>query len=208
MCRFLMMRGEKPFEAESVLDSFRERCRDSREYQGHGWGAAWRCAGVWSRYKSLTPIWDDAPELPAEVDFLVVHARSAFRDEGIALENNMPFYRGQRVFVFNGELQGVRLRVPGRIGAEKVFHLIEQRDVGDLDEAVAAADELLVSKSARVRAMNLALTDGDRIYASCRFTEMPDYFTLHYREDDVAAVCSEKLDESFAPMANGERRVL
>ncbi len=203
-----MMRGEQPFAAMPVLESFRERCRDSREYQGHGWGAAWRSSGAWSRYRSLTPIWDDDPELPAEVDFLVVHARSAFRDEGIDIENNMPFYRGERVFVFNGELQGVRLRVPGRIGAEKIFNLIEGRDEGDLDAAVAAADSLLVSKSERVRAMNLALTDGDRIYASCRFTESPDYFTLHYREGALAAVCSERLDNSFEPMASGERRVL
>ena len=208
MCRFLMMRGEQPFQALPVLESFRERCRDSREYQGHGWGAAWRSSGAWSRYRSLTPIWDDDPDLPSEVDFLVVHARSAFRDEGIDIENNMPFYRGERVFVFNGELQGVRLQVPGRIGAEKIFNLIEGRDEGDLDVAVAACDSLLVSKSARVRAMNLALTDGDRIYTSCRFTELPDYFTLHYREGALAAVCSERLDDSFKPMASGERRVI
>jgi len=50
----------------------------------------------------------------------------------------MPFYRGERVFVFNGELRGVRLRVPGRIGAEKIFNLIEGRDAGDLDAALAA----------------------------------------------------------------------
>lgn len=206
-----MMRGEQPFAAGPVLESFRQRCRDSREYQGHGWGATWRSSGTWSRYRSLTPIWDDDPELPSDVDFLVVHARSAFRDEGIEIENNMPFYRGERAFVFNGELRGVRLRIPGRIGAEKIFHLInerDERDTGDLDAAVAAADSLLVSKSEHVRAMNLALTDGDRIYASCRFTESPDYFTLHYREGRLAAVCSERLDESFEPMASGERRVL
>lgn len=213
MCRFLMMRGNanEAFDPRSVLATFRERCRDSREYQGHGWGAAWRVEGAWSRYKSLTPIWDDDPELPKEADFLIVHARSAFRDEGIVIENNMPFYRGERAFVFNGELQGVRLRIPGRIGAEKIFHLIEQKDQGNLDDAVAAADDLLVSKSERVRAMNVALTDGDRIYTSCRYTEMPDYFTLYFREGregNVAAVCSEPLDESFEPMASGERRVL
>jgi glutamine amidotransferase len=156
----------------------------------------------------LSPIWDDDAELADEVDFLVVHARSAFRDEGIVVENNMPFYRGDRVFVFNGELQGVRLRVPGRIGAEKVFHLIQERDEGDLDAAVASADRLLVAKSDRVRALNLALTDGDDIYASCRYDESPDYFTLHYREGDIAAVCSAPLDASFMPMASGERRVL
>lgn len=206
-----MMRGEEPFDAGGVLDTFRERCRHSREYQGHGWGAAWRASGEWARYRSLTPIWDDALALPGDVDFLIVHARSAFRDEGIALENNMPFYRDERTFVFNGELHGVRLRVPGRIGAEKIFHLIEQQgelNSGDLDDAVAEADRLLVSKSARIRALNLALTDGDRIYASCRFTEMPDYFTLHYRDDALAAVCSEPLDDHFVPMSSGERLVL
>lgn len=203
-----MMRGQTAFEARPVLDAFREACRDSREYQGHGWGATWRSDGTWERYRSLTPIWDDEVELPKEVDFLVVHARSAFRDEGIAIDNNMPFYRGDRVFVFNGELQGVRLRVPGRIGAEKVFHLIQDRDEGDLSAAVAAADSLLVSKSARVRALNVAVTDGERIYASCRYTESPEYFTLHFREGEIAAVCSEPLDASYAPMASGERRVI
>ncbi len=203
-----MMRGQQSFEVAPVLESFRKICHDSREYQGHGWGATWRSGGSWARYRSLSPIWEDDAALATDVDFLVVHARSAFRDEGIAIENNMPFYRGERVFVFNGELQGVRLRVPGRIGAEKVFHLIQERDEGDLDAALASADRLLVSKSERVRAMNIALTEGEQIYASCRYDESPDYFTLHYREGDLAAVCSEPLDESFVPMANGERRVI
>lgn len=208
MCRFLMMRGQEPFETGPVLEAFRRVCRDSREYQGHGWGATWLANGAWERYRSLTPIWEDLPDIPREVDFLVAHARSAFRDEGIIIENNMPFYCDDRVFVFNGELQGVRLRVPGRIGAEKVFHLIQERDEGHLDAAVAAVDRLLLSKSRRVRALNMAVTDGDRIYASCRYTESPDYFTLHYREGAVAAVCSEPLDENYAPMANGECRVV
>lgn len=203
-----MMRGQRPFEAQPALEAFRNVCRDSREYQGHGWGATWRSDGTWERHRSLTPIWDDEIDLPKEVDFLVVHARSAFRDEGIAIENNMPFYRGNRVFVFNGELQGVRLRVPGRIGAEKVFHLIQEQDEGDLSAAVASADSLLVSKSARVRALNVAVTDGDRIYTSCRYTESPEYFTLHFRKGEIAAVCSEPLDASYVPMASGERRVI
>ena len=97
---------------------------------------------------------------------------------------------------------------PGRIGAEKVFHLIQERDEGDLDAAVESADRLLRAKSERVRAMNVALTEGEQIYASCRYDESPDYFTLHYREGDVAAVCSEPLDASYVPMANGERRVI
>ena len=141
MCRFLMMRSDAPFETAEVLATFRRKCRESVEYQGHGWGAAWRAAGIWFRHKSLTPIWEDRFEIPKEVGFLIVHARSAFKDTGITIENNMPFYRDERAFVFNGELRGVRLRVPGRIGAEKVFHLIERavnQVDGDLSKALAA----------------------------------------------------------------------
>lgn len=169
---------------------------------------ALRASGMWERYRSLTPIWEDSPALPASVDVLLVHARSAFRNEGIDTENNMPFYRGDVCFVFNGELRGVRLRAPGRIGAEKLFHLILARKRGDFSEALAATDWLVRSRSRYVRAMNVALTDGAAIYAHCRFAERPDYFTLHYRTGDPSGVCSETLDESFRPMENGETRVL
>lgn len=208
MCRFLMLRGEHAFAPKEWLQEFRARCETSPEYQGHGWGASWRSEGSWSRYRSLTPIWQDEPALPDRVDFLVLHARSAFRDEGIAVENNMPFYRDERIFVFNGELHGVRLRVPGRIGAEKVLTLLEEQDEGDLGAAVEATDALLRAKSRRVRALNFAVTDGHAIHASCRYTESRDYFTLHFREGELAGVCSEPLDDRFAPMANGERRTI
>jgi glutamine amidotransferase len=164
-------------------------------------------SGRWKRYRSLTPIWEDSPPLPRKVEMLVLHARSAFRNEGIDVRNNMPFYRDDLCFVFNGELQGVRLRAPGRIGAEKIFHLILEQRVG-LQAALAATDRLVRSRSRYVRAMNVALTDGSAIYAHCRFGEKPDYFTLHYRAGEVSGVSSEPLDESFRPMANGETRVL
>ena len=120
----------------------------------------------------------------------------------------MPFYEGERIFVFNGELRGVRLRLPGRIGAEKVFRLIQREDRGDLSQAIRAADRLLASKSRYIRAMNVALTDGERIHARCHFNESPDYFTLHYRNDRVPAVCSEPLDKDWRPLADGEQIAL
>ena len=208
MCRFLMMRSGGPFEAAPVLARFRTRCEESVEFQGHGWGAAWRAAGSWSRYRSLKPIWKDSLDLPEEVDFLVLHARSAFRDRDIAIENNMPFYEDERIFVFNGELRGVRLSLPGRIGAEKVFRLVRRQETEGLPNAISEADRLLLAKSRYVRALNLAVTDGEAIHASCRYNESPEYFTLHYRDDEIRAVCSEPLDASWKPMANGEQRTL
>jgi predicted glutamine amidotransferase len=211
MCRFLMLRRESGFDPRPALETFRDRCRRSVEFQGHGFGLAFRARGEWSRYRSLTPIWEDALdalELPRSVDFLIVHARSAFRNEGIAVENNMPFYRGDTSFVFNGELRGVRLRVPGRIGAERVFELVLTRERGDLSQALVSADGLLHRRSRYVRALNMALTDGRKIFAHCRFNESPDYFTLYTVQSDVTGVSSEPLDESFRPMRNGETRVL
>ena len=208
MCRFLMMHSRQHFQAAPVLARFRKRCKESVEFQGHGWGAAWRNAGSWFRHKSLTPIWDEALELPEEVDFLVLHARSAFLDRDIALENNMPFYEDDKIFVFNGELRGVRLSVPGRIGAEKVFHLVRRHETEGLPKAISHAESLLLAKSRYVRALNIAVTDGELIHASCRYNESPEYFTLHYLDEGVQAVCSEPLDDRWKPMANGERLTL
>jgi len=207
MCRFLVLRSAEGFNPSPMVDTFRERCRRSAEFQGHGYGLALLASGRWERFRSLTPIWEDSPPLPGKAEVLVVHARSAFRNEGIDVLNNMPFYREDLCFVFNGELRGVRLKATGRIGAEKIFHLILEQGP-DLSEALAATDRLVRSRSRYVRAMNVALTDGSAIYAHCRFAERPDYFTLHYRTGELSGVSSEPLDESFRPMANGETRVL
>ena len=169
---------------------------------------AYRVDGRISRYRSITPIWDDSRHLPGHVEFLAVHARSAFRNEGIEERNNMPFYSGRWTYVFNGEIQGVRVRAPGVTGAEKIFHLVLEQGEAEPERAIARTDQLLRDRSKYVRAMNVALTDGHKIYAHCRFRERSDYFTLHYRTGEIEGVCSEPLDESFRPMRDGETRVL
>jgi predicted glutamine amidotransferase len=208
MCRFLVLRSSREFDPSPIMSDFKERCRRSSEYQGHGFGVTLRASGLWERRRCLAPIWEDTEALPAGVDVLMVHARSAFRNEGIDIENNMPFYRGDLSFVFNGEIRGIRLKAPGRIGAEKLFHLILERQRSGLPDAIGAVDRLVRSRSQYVRAMNVAITDGSAIYAHCRFSERPDYFTLHFREGDLGGVSSEPLDGSFRPMENGETRVI
>ena len=53
----------------------------------------------------------------------------------------MPFTNGDRVFIFNGELRGVRVKADGRIGAEKIFNYILRFDKGDLNQAVRLFEE-------------------------------------------------------------------
>jgi predicted glutamine amidotransferase len=74
------------------LEQFAHLAQASLAYQGHGWGIAYRLDGDrWAYYKNITPIWkDDLRQFPP-ADMALVHARSAFGDEGIIVENNSPF---------------------------------------------------------------------------------------------------------------------
>jgi acetylglutamate/LysW-gamma-L-alpha-aminoadipate kinase len=155
-----------------------ERCRRSVEFRAtasHGVG--FRLGAVSKPHA----VWEDSRRFPE--GRAPWFARRFPNEDDV--RNNMPFYRDELCFVFNGELRGVRLRAPGRIGAEKIFHVILEQGAC-LPEALAAADRLLRSRARYVRAMNVALTDGSAIYAHCRFAERPDYFTLHYRVGDLS----------------------
>jgi len=192
MCRLLYARSERPFDIGALLAPFAELSQHSREFQGHGWGCAWREDGAWRQHHDIRPIWEDDLDRFGETRLLLVHARSAFRDEGIVVENNMPFSDGESIFIFNGELRGVRIQSEGRIGAEKIYNYIRRFDRGDKLEATQRAVDIIHRRSAYVRAMNLILSNGDESVLSTGFGEDPEYFGMHQkRTDDLHLVCSE-----------------
>ena len=162
-----------PVHDRAASRHVRAIARDSREYQGHGWGCAWLEDGRWRLYHDIRPVWEDRHDRFGETTLLLAHARSAFRDEGIRVENNMPFADGRHVFVFNGELRGVRIREQGRIGAEKVFNYVKRFDRGDMHEALERALAVIEKRSRYVRAMNVILASAGRVHVSCRFAEDP-----------------------------------
>jgi glutamine amidotransferase len=192
MCRLLLAHSEHPFSSLAHLRAFAALSQKSREFQGHGWGCAFLEGGEWKVYKNIRPVWeDDLSRFPATTR-LLAHARSAFRDEGIAVENNMPFIDGASVFIFNGELRGVRIRAEGRIGAEKIFHVIRSFDGGDVLGALKKAVRMIESRTRYVKAMNIIVSDAAQAWACSLFSEDPEYFTLHRkREGGVEIVCSE-----------------
>lgn len=197
-----MVRSETPFQVDEWLPDFAEMCRESKEFQGHGWGMAMGLNGQWRVHKNLTPIWEDSLEGFGSCDFLIIHARSAFRDEGIVLENNMPFHDASRFFIFNGELHGVKIREEGRIGAEKIFNYIKRFDKGRLDEAFRKALNIITRRTSYIRAMNILMTDGEKIYANTQYGEDPDYFTLFHQSGDKEAFCSQPLGGQWDPLPN------
>lgn len=192
MCRLLAIRSSRNFNIQTHLEKFARISRDSVEYQGHGWGCSFIRSGKWHHHHSIEPIWKDQLDIFGESTLLVAHARSAFQNEGISIENNMPFIQGNRVFIFNGEIRGVRLKVEGRIGAEKIFNLIQRLDRGNLKTAVSRALKILETKSAKLKACNVILATPEKLLLTSRFTERAEYFTMHRVLSDPLIICSER----------------
>ena len=190
MCRLIYLRAEQPVSMEAHIENFAETAKNSQEYQGHGWGCAWLEKDQWNFYHSLKPIWEDDYGHFPDSEYFLAHARSAYRNEGIEIQNNMPFTDGDRVFIFNGELRGVRVRESGRIGAEKVFNFVKRHDTGDTLDAMQTAVRMLISKSRYVRAMNFIIAEKHKAWLNCEFSEFPEYFQMHERVQDGLHIVS------------------
>ena len=205
MCRLFVVRSQKQFSPADYLTPFALIARNSKEYQGHGWGCAWTDDDrKWQIYKNIRPVWEDNPSRFPRTSLLVAHARSAFEDRDIVVENNMPFTDGERVFIFNGELRGVKIREQGRIGAEKIFNFIRRFDAGDTLAALRKAVDLIRNRTRHIRGMNIILVKERSIYLSAFFTGDEEYFTMRYKESPELVICSEAFpsEEGWQSIAN------
>lgn len=212
MCRLLAAKAQTPFAVEAHLRGLAEVAQSSKEYQGHGWGCAvLDDRNQWALYKNILPIWEDDWDRFGKTRLLIAHARSAFRNQGIAVENNMPFCDDRLAFAFNGELHGVRIQQDGRIGAEKIFNFIKRFDRGNLGAGVKRATEIIRKRTEFIRAMNIVIADRHSVCISSLFNDDPDYFTMHRRS--IAGgfvVCSQPFGSAndWTPIANDSIQVL
>lgn len=196
MCRLLAVKSTNEFKISGFLKNFAILSQQSREFQGHGWGCAYLEKGNWQIYKNIRPIWEDDLAQFSSTTMLLAHARSAFRDEGITVENNMPFMDGRRVFIFNGELHGVKIKAPGRIGAEKIFNYIKRFDPIDPLAAIQKGLPIIQKRSNYIRAMNFIISDGEKLFVNAFYNEDHDYFTLYKKQSDkILVVCSGKFPD-------------
>ena len=203
MCRLLCAKNREPFDIGERLWHLADIARNSPEYQGHGWGCAYIVGGAWRVYHDIKPIWEDDLDQFGATTLLLGHARSAFRDENIVVENNMPFSDDRYVFAFNGELRGVRITAEGRIGAEKVFNFVKRFDKGDMAAAMRKGMDVIVRRTRYVRAMNMIIADPENVYVGSFYSEEPEYFRLRAQEDAGGfVVSSETVPE------NGSWRVI
>lgn len=205
MCRFLAVHDSKPFLISGQLRQLALISQNSSEYQGDGWGCVWHEEGRWRLYKNSRPIWEDDLNQFGHTTLLLAHARSAFRNEELDVANNMPYVNGSNVFVFNGELHGVKLREQGRIGAEKLFNFLQRFEARDQYEGIRKAVGILKRRTRYVKAMNFIMTARESLYVHACFNEAADYFTLYKKRSGTRfAICSEQFrdDSGWVPMPN------
>ncbi len=206
MCRFLLSKFSEQSNPIDLLIDFAQMCRESKSLdgddQGDGWGLAYQNNGQWQHVASLDPIWQDLDllrEIP-KTNFIVAHARSAsFPHQRGIIEYNQPFISGEYVFVFNGMIKGVELKnpVPGKIGSQKIWHLIQT----ELKKSIFPAQALknvfhyLQSNSKEIVALNVALASTDDFWTLCSYKKSSNnYYQLQQFENKkIKIVCSEIL---------------
>lgn len=191
MCRLLYVRSQSPFQVVKYLEHFARISKESKEYQGHGWGLSLWDGSGWLHQHSINPIWEDHHQRFPQARVLLAHARSAFRDEGVVVENNMPFHDESYSFAFNGELRGVRLPQPGKIGAEKIFNVIRASEGRDTREKIERAVRIIRSRTRYIRALNFIIAQGQQAFLYSQFGEDPEYFTLNISKGEQIVVCSQ-----------------
>lgn len=207
MCRFALVKTTIPEKPQEILNSFSEMAEVSRapddDIQGDGWGISWRQNNEWERYSSINPIWESRNEFtsPPETNLFLIHARSAsFNKDKDNISYNQPYTDGKYAFVFNGLLKGMRYPRPlaGNIGAQKIWTLLQEFLGQNSTEVAIKKTVAELNKYAReVQALNLGLSDGERLYAYCQFAKNDDYYTLHANQS------SEKIIVSSEPLRGG-----
>ena len=170
-------------------------CSNSVEYQGDGWGYACLKDGNWKSHTFLDPIWNSNPFPKEQTTWLLVHARSAFESYEVELEFNMPFGDQNTQFLFNGEIHGVRINVPGTTGAQKIFNLTKKMFRGDWQKALQRTVGVIKKRSRYLKASNIFLVSDETLWGATFFSENPDYFSLWKHErSDCRIICSGRLD--------------
>ena len=211
-----MVKGKEKFSIKDFAISFSQKCKESKEWQGDGWGVCWlNDCNEWETFKSLSPIWEDLEkfeEFPKSQIFLV-HARSStFEKDKGNIEFNQPFVDKEIAFVFNGEIRGVKgIEVPGKIGSQKIFNLIKNYLKNyTIENSILKTKEKILKHSKEIRALNLGICDKNNFFVLSLYNCNKDYYELNYFVNaNFSIVSSEKiLKFNFQTIGNGDILIL
>ncbi len=181
------------------------------DWQGDGWGFSWLDKkNKWQLYRSLKPIWKNVQSfnrLSTKTKMFAIHARSAtFPHHKGDIEFNQPYINGQYAFVFNGYLKDVSLSIPGRIGAEKIWNLLQKiLKKKQPVEALETVKNILKKNTKQIQALNIGFSNGKKIYALSYYTKHPEYYRLRYlKTRELSLISSEPIAKyDFQETASG-----
>lgn len=211
MCRFLLAKSKNPINPKSILERFSTMAKKSKafdgDWQGDGWGFSWiNEKNSWERYRSLKPIWEDVSvfNLFSDAKIFSIHARSAsFPQHKNNIEYNQPYINDSYSYVFNGLLKGVTLSLPGQVGAQKIWSILENYlKKMNLTQAIYKTSDLLKQNSRTIQALNIGVAGKNTISAYCYYTQHPKYYSLHYLDQpDLKIIVSEPIERfNFKPL--------
>lgn len=203
MCRFLLCKSTQPIHPEKIISAFAKMAKASKvfdgDWQGDGWGFSWFQDNQWQNYKSLQPIWEEPEKFSSfpQAHIFSIHARSAsFPQHKNNIAYNQPYSNDSYSYVFNGLLQGVKLTLPGDIGAQKIWWLLNRYlKNSNLTQAFYKTAEMLKKNSRQIQALNIGIAGTNTIAAYCHFNVHPDYYALHYLDEPaIKIICSEVIE--------------
>lgn len=203
MCRFLLAKSKDLINPKSILKKFSKMAEKSKAYdgdwQGDGWGFSWLENKKWQEYKSIKPVWEEKEKFSKfpESNIFSVHARSSsFPQHKNNIEYNQPYINESYSYVFNGLLKGVALSLPGDIGAQKIWVLLNNYlKKYNLTQALNKTADILKKNSRNIQALNIGIAGKNTISAYCYFTAHPNYYSLQYSDDSaVKIICSEFIE--------------
>ena len=116
--------SKEEFSVADYLTKFSKSQKNSKEFQGYGWGCV-ICKVANGSITKCKSIWEMIYSVGSSTR-LIAHARSAFKDEGIVVENNMPFYEDKYILFLTDKPTG-EIKEEGRIMPRK--YLIISNDL-------------------------------------------------------------------------------
>jgi len=205
MCRFLLCKSQNPKNPHKIIKAFSHMAKKSKafdgDWQGDGWGISWLENNFWQSYKSVKPIWKDAVQdtLLFSSTMFLIHARSAsFPQHKNNKEYNQPFSDSSTAFVFNGLIKNVSLHLPGEIGSQKIWSLLQKKLLIMAPEKALRETQRIITKNSKtVQALNMGIADKDNIYALCYYSIHADYYSLHYSKTEESSIISSEPIEGF-----------
>ncbi len=220
MCRHLAYLGPPARVTTLLFESSRALCEQARDPRHQawgtsnpdGWGVGWYPSDgdAPRRYRTTTPMWEDAPacaELASvETSSFVAAARLASPGSPVELESSAPFAAEGRLFSLNGDVAGFRdgrgdvlrsgvspprlARVEGSADTGVLFAMTLDRLEQGADPVDALRDVVATVRAVTKGRLNLLLHDGKCLTATASGNSL-----FVGRIPDAVVVASEPIDD-------------